>query len=362
MKKTLIKNLIAVALGCFVCTLGLFGAESFLRYRYGRAFPEQAQQYHILDYSFNPRILFHSAIFRRSLLPSPTAPSPRIFCLGGSTTNGCNMPFWWSFPFLLQRIYDSHTMPASVYNFGISGIGSVTTNSFIHNILPAYKPDCVIIHDGYNDIPIVVKKHPNNTYSYIKPNYEKPYDPYIKNPILRYLVSWVKVNLRATYRFIVTSLQSRYKASDLFLGFDYKRYRLFEGGEQDIFQENDKRYEIFLRKEFDSIDYCLKNNITVVIILEPYIIPHHFYPAYGTGFRDENAAEIMAQCHKIQQDRFAQALYARYQDRKGLLILDMRTFSLQFYKELFYDECHLNGKGNFILATILFQTLNPTVK
>lgn len=344
-------NLAALGFGLVLLIAILLIIETGLRYKYddGRKF----------YYTFRADILNHADLFKRSPLPRSTDPQPRIFCLGGSTTNGCNMPAEYSYPNLLQMIFVRENKLASAYNFGISGVNSVTTNYFIKNILPKYDPACVVIHDGYNDLPIVIKKLGEDKYSYITPDYHKPFNPYIANPVMRYISSFIKFNLRATRRFVVTFVKNRLnKGGDLFLGFDYTKYKRQEGSMNDILQENKKRMEIMVKTEMDSINYCLKHGIKVIVILEPYIKPMHWDSRFGTGFRDENVGYILSECHKIQQSVYALALYARFRDNPNVAVLDMREIFKDKYPELFYDECHLNGKGNAVKAKFVFDAVD----
>ena len=115
--------------------------------------------------------------------------------------------------------------------------------------------------------------------------------------------------------------------------------------------------ELFIKSEIDSIEYCLKNNIKVIIILEPHIKPFHYTPPFETGFRDENVGPILSDCHKIQQQQYAIELAKRYLGNKNVVVIDMREFFRDSYKELFYDECHLNGKGNTVKAAIVYGVL-----
>jgi len=340
-------NLAAALFGISLLIITALILETVLRFVYddGRKF----------YYTFNPRILDHANLFKRSPLPSPIDPEPRIFCLGGSTTNGCNMPIPLSYPNLLMTIIKQNNAPGSAYNFGISGVNSVTTNYFIKNVLPQYRPNCVVIHDGYNDLPIVIKKLGEDEYSYITPDYTKPYNPHIRNPVLRYIMDFIKFNFRSIRRFTVTFVKDTLKkGGDLFLGFDYKQFKQKKGRVKDILEENKKRMEIMIKTELDSVEYCLKNGIKVIIILEPYIKPYHYTPPFGTGFRDENVGPILSECHKIQQSYYLIALASKYRNNPNVKILDMREIFKDKYGELFYDECHLNGKGNAIKAQFVY--------
>ena len=350
-QKTIVYNIAALAIGLFITLLLILLIETGLRIYYKGP--------GIFFYSLRPELVNHVEMFRRSPVPHKTDPAPRVFCLGGSTTNGCNMPIPFSYPNLLQNIFDYNKRPGTAYNFGISGVNSVTTNYFIKNILPKYDPSCVVIHDGYNDLPIVIKQLDDDLYSYIKPDYHVPYNPHIKNPVARYIISSVKFNLRSIRRFVVTFVKERlHRGGDLFLGFDYKRYKLYEGDSRDIYAENEKRMKIMIETELDSIDYCISNGIKVIVILEPYIKPLHFEPRWGSGFRDKNVGEILSECHKKQQTLFLMALAQKYRGQSGLVVLDLREFFAGKYDQLFYDECHLNGEGNYIKAQLVYSAVN----
>jgi len=350
LSKSLIGNLIAFLFGLAILVISLLLIETFFRFKYKDPAP--------FYYNFNAKLLNHAALFKRSLDPDPSDPYPRVFCLGGSTTNGCNMPIRKSYPNLLDAFFKATNTSGTAYNFGISGVNSVTTNFFIKNILPGYDPSCVVMHDGYNDLPIVIEKIGEDKYTYITPDYTKPYNPYIKNPIIRYLFSFIKFNLRSIRRFVITFVKKGLKkGGDLFLGFDYKQHTLHEGTSKDILAENKKRLPIMLKAEINSIDYCLKHGIKVIIILEPHIKPMHFVPPFGSGFRDKNVGAILSDCHKLQQAVYAKALITRYKNVDNIIILDMRDIFKDRYPELFYDECHLNGKGNGIKAQYVYAVL-----
>ncbi len=345
--KNILYNLAALVLGIFVVAVLIVSFEVWLRFHY-------RMEKNFL-FSVNPDYLNHFAIFSRSLLPDKRDSAPRVFCVGGSTTNGCNMPIPFSYPNLIQSIYEDKHKPGTVYNFGVSGVGSVTTNFFVKHIIPRYDPQCVVIHDGYNDLPIVISKLGDDRYSYITPDYLNTFNPYIPNPVLRYCSSFIRFNFRATRRFVLTRILP--VRNDVFLGYDYKKYPLHEGTKEQILAENNKRLKIMLKKEIDTIDYCLQNGIKVIVILEPHIRPLHFSPPFTSSMRDPQVGFILSECHQAQQALFAFALSQKYGDNKNVIILDMREIFKDRYKDLFYDECHLNGAGNAVKAEIVYNYL-----
>lgn len=343
--------ILSILFGIFISVIAIFTLETALRIKHG--------QPHIFAYIFMPKQLYHMAIFKRSRLPSLKDEQPRIFCIGGSVTHGNKMPPKESFPELLQTVLKSNNRPGTVYNFGVSGASSVATNCFVKKIISQYSPQCIIIHDGYNDIPIVLKKISDDRYFFISPAYTKPYNPYIENGILRYIGSFIDVNLYMTKSFILSRLMRIMgtKKSDLYLGFDYSKFKILEGDSERIFAENQKRIKVMFEKESDAIDYCLNNNIKVVVILEPMMKPLH-NPLNTKGLRDTNTGFILSKCHMSQQEAFSNLLNKKYKDNRNVKIIDMRTIFLDRYKELYYDECHFYGKGNLEKANLIYKAIS----
>lgn len=344
-KKSVIFGIVTALAAIFVLVVMLFGIETALRFKY------KAPQKFL--YSLNPRVVIGFTTFQRSKPPESRDLQPRIFCIGGSTTHGSFMPWYYSYPSLLQSLIDYNQKTATVYNFGVSGVSAVATNFIIKNILPRYQPKCVVIHDGYNDLPIVVRKKSEDAYLCIFPDYEHPYNPYVGNPVVRYMLALVKFNFEGIRRFVL----SQVVPADLFLGYDYKKYKLQEVTPKRVFEENEKRLGIMLEKETDSIDYCLTQGIKVVVILEPYIKPLYFTTPPGTGFRDASVGEILLECHKLQQTAYLNVLVSKYRNNPNVAIVDMREVFKDKYEELFYDECHLNGAGNAVKAQIIYSFL-----
>ena len=293
-----------------------------------------------------------------SLLQNQSDPSPRIFCVGGSTTHGCATPLEGSFPGLLKSLLDYNQKKASVYNCGVSGVNSVATNFFVKNILSRYNPQCIIIHDGYNDLPIAITKTGEDEYLYITPDYQKPYNPYINNPLARYCSSFIKINFPMTRQFLLETMKkTMHNQKDLFLGFDSTKYPRMKGPGIKVAQENSLRIKIMVEKEIDTIDYCLAHHIKVIVILEPRIYSFHFIPPFTSGFRDQNVAPLLAECHKVQQAIYSQLIRQRYAGNNNVAVVDMSRVFDDSYSWLFYDECHLTTPGNAIKAQLLYNAL-----
>jgi len=343
---------ICTLVSLFLTLFLVFCVETFLRFKY--------QSVYKFGYTLNADDgMFgnNTAVFRRTPPPGPKNPRPWVFCFGGSTTHGSLMPFQYSYPFLMQGVSHEHDRQIWVYNFGVVGVASATTNSFIKWLIPRYRPECVIIHNGYNDLPVLLRKLGPDRYAYIQPDYKRPWNPIPSNPVLRYLVGVSRYNLRAIIARLGVFLQDHVtEGEDLFLGFDYYHYKksVKAGSLKDVLGENDKRTQVLIDSQIDTINFCLKQGVKVIVVLEPRIIPMYHAKGFKSGFRDENVGEALAECHNIQQERYGKELVSRFGENPNVRILDMRDAFTEKYQELFYDECHANPSGNLVKAIYLY--------
>ena len=113
----------------------------------------------------------------------------RIIAVGGSTTLGAGVTDENTWPRILEKKLQSisESKNIEVINAGISAITSFNENKLIKEKLIRYKPDLIIIYDGYNDVacnmPVhITKDHIESKESKIKlcgvyspDNYEKIY-------------------------------------------------------------------------------------------------------------------------------------------------------------------------------------------
>ncbi len=354
-KKT-VKIASGILISFFLTLFLVFCIETFLRFKY-----KAVDKFGYTLNAENGYFGNNASVFRRTPPPEAKNPRPWVFCFGGSTTHGSLMPFQYSYPFLIQGVSHEHDRQIWVFNMGVVGVASPATNSFIHWLVPQYRPDCVIIHDGYNDLPVLLRKLGPDRYAYIRPDYRRPWNPIPANPLLRYLVGISRYNLRAIIARMDVFMQDNVtKGEDLFLGFDYYHYKnsVKSGSFDDILVENEKRIKIFLESEFDSIDFCLKNGVKVIVVIEPKIIPMYHAKEFKSGFRDENVGEALRKCHDIQQERYARELAQRYGENPNVRIVDMRDLFTEKYQDLFYDECHANPSGNLVKAMYLYAAFD----
>ena len=281
-------------------------------------------------------------VFQRGGTPSAADPAPRVFTLGGSTTHGMSVPPSESYPHYIQAALGK----GSVYNYGVVGISSSSTNAFVKTVLPKHQPQVVVLHDGYNDLPIILKKA-DGKYQYMETGDTKPYNPYAGGAP----ISFFRYNFWSTRNRLVDNLALARgffaHEGDVFLGYDYSKMAIKTGTEEDIYRENEIRMKQFIASELDTLKYALENNIKTVFVMEPNIIPN--WAPRTTGFRDISTGDIQRRNHLIQQAALLKALEPHRQN-PNLRIVDLRERLEKDYKIYYYDECHLLAPGNRIVG------------
>ena len=88
----------------------------------------------------------------------------RIFAVGGSTTFGNGVYDEETYPYMLQKKFDSLDLGINieVINTGFGGAWSKTEIDLIKNKLLGYDPDLIIVYDGWNDVQNEVHNKNNN--------------------------------------------------------------------------------------------------------------------------------------------------------------------------------------------------------
>ncbi|MCU0665483.1 MAG: hypothetical protein MUF05_00035 [Candidatus Omnitrophica bacterium] len=341
--KRWLHNFIAFFVSLSICIAIVWFAEMRLESKYGFVLAPTR--------TVSPSIVSFTGLFTHSHPPKKSDPRPWIICVGGSTTHG-GYAAEESFPYILGELFSHNyqtSNSASVYNCGVSGVSSIATNFFIKKILFVYKPECIILHDGYNDLPIITKKISENKYSYETFDYSNSngsyVNPYIRNPVVRYFAYMVKINLPGIYTYILRNINKG------------KPIPVAYGTDADIMEENQKRLKVMLGAEIDTIDQCLSKNIKVIVIIEPHMRPSFYLPEFGSAFKDVNAGSILDKCHRLQQAEFLSVLNQRYLGNNNVLILDLRRIFDDDYQKFHVDQIHLNARGNMILANILYKYL-----
>ncbi len=334
------------ALSLVLAVTVLAAAEIHLR-RYYRVPPPY-------NFVFSPREVMIKGFFRRSRVPRANDPSPRIFCIGGSSTHGHLVASRASYPALLQVLLDEGGVPATVYNFGIPGASSYGSSSVIRNIIPRFKPDFVVIHDGYNDLPAVTRKLGDDLYGFFRFDYRTGFDPYIRNPLMEYVVSFIRYNFCG---FRTLFFARRNGDGGLASGIYQLNLKELKGSSEEILRENQLRAYEFVLNEFAAIQYCLDHKIKVIVVLEPRIRPNFHDPYWHTAFADERIGELLRSCHEKQQEFFYQCLKEKFPRNLDFQILDLRQTFRENPENYMYDECHLNATGNGVVAMDLMRLI-----
>jgi len=292
--------------------------------------------------------------FPRARIPSGNEVSPLIFTLGGSTTYGWGVSPEQVYPAQIEKfLREKDKNFGTVINFGVVGISSQTTNEFIKNTLSKYNPSIYVIHDGYNDLPLILKKEGSDSYEYIPIN-----DSHAFNPVMNPIASFFRYNFWSTRNRLfdnIAFIRDLFaNQGNIFLGHDYTKLKVQKGNSQDIEKENQFRTNQLISNEIDTIRFALKNNQKVILVLQPEIFPN-WAPTH-TGFRDITTGEIQKKNHDSQQRQLLEAL-KEFSDNPNIQVVDLRKILSPNYREYYVDESHLNGAGNTIVGQEIAKTV-----
>jgi lysophospholipase L1-like esterase len=190
--QTLVK---LVAFNTFCILILLFGAELYCRWKAFHTWHYPQMQYAydpLLKYKYNPNHPQTLGGFKGGPIAlEKKLGTLRLFCLGGSTTAGYELPFHEAWPYRLQFYLTERykTQPVEVINAAVDGYGSKHIILQILNILPAYHPDYLIIHTGWNGLGIL-----SDSLAWTPPNVFAPqdnrierFDKYLQNHCYLYL-------------------------------------------------------------------------------------------------------------------------------------------------------------------------------
>jgi uncharacterized protein YjbI with pentapeptide repeats len=87
----------------------------------------------------------------------------RIFVVGGSTTFGSGIRDNETAPYFLQKMFDENktNFKVQVINAGIGSAFSQDETEMVKQRLISYKPDLILVYDGYNDFLSEINLNPN---------------------------------------------------------------------------------------------------------------------------------------------------------------------------------------------------------
>ena len=129
-------------------------------------------------------------------LDSPKPPGEiRVFCLGGSTTYGAEVPNRWTYPQQLDDLF--HDPSVKVINAGVGGYRSTHLLHYYKKYIRPLQPDVITIYCGWND-------YEDFLYAFWKPKAPQAHclisqlDEYIDSPIKNIIVG--RLLLRTYYK------------------------------------------------------------------------------------------------------------------------------------------------------------------
>lgn len=73
----------------------------------------------------------------------------RVFCLGGSTTFGAEVPNRWTYPQVVNDKFDDASI--KVINAGVGGFRSINLVKLYEEVIRDLEPDFITIYSGWND-------------------------------------------------------------------------------------------------------------------------------------------------------------------------------------------------------------------
>lgn len=270
----------------------------------------------------------------------------RIFCLGGSTTFGAEVPNKWTYPQQLNDLINDDQV--KVINAGVGGYRSIHLLRFYEKVIRPLEPDIITIYCGWND-------YEDFLYSYWKPG-----DPYghclvaqfeDATSTLRYLVIG-KLLLRAYYR--ITNF-NRAKASTV----DISKW--CKGASSPIWiEEHRKNLQALIEDAF--ADKCLP----VLIIFPSPQFAGATMAVKNFADQDLNMAG--------RWDAFVLALEAIRRnlhllaEKNGVPLIDANApferlngdYRAKF--QLFVDRMHLTKEGNTLIAQAMYPKIKQAVE
>jgi len=292
-----------------------------------------------------------------SCLTSKTGNEFRIFCFGGSTTYGSgskkrNLQIEdnETYPYFLEQAakerFSGSGRDVSVFNLGMTGASSGVMRSRLQEFLK-FIPDLVIIHSGYNDLPLITDVQ-EDRYTYIKPDLSVPEN-------FQWLVDFYRNNKKKSF----LSNRKRFSQSDniikedIFLGFNISQEKgRFSGDENEVEQEFWRRFDVYKDNILEIIRHCLENNIKVVFALQPRIIPNHW--VCRTSFREPKSAEIQKRFHNMQRTEIRKYLL-EFHGHEDFCIIDLAEIFNGRERSYYIDEAHLGAEGNKMVAQALLS-------
>jgi lysophospholipase L1-like esterase len=282
-------------------------------------------------------------------LDSPKPPGEiRVFCLGGSTTYGAEVPNRWTYPQQLDDLF--HDPSVKVINAGVGGYRSIHLLNYYKKYIRPLQPDVVTIYCGWND-------YEDFLYAYWRPKDPQghclisQFDEFIDSPIKKTIVGRL---LRRAYYKIMNYNRKESVAK-------WQLSKFFAEADSPVWQAE---YSSNLQA---LIDEARKDGCIPVLILFPS-------PEFPGASKEAKEYANLDVGMAGRWDAFVIALQAIRKNLHTLArdnhvpLIDVNQAFDQFnqdYKakfKLFVDRMHLTQEGNTLIATTMYPEMKVLVK
>lgn len=258
----------------------------------------------------------------------------RIFVVGGSAAFG-----WGStsddttIAAYLQKDFESthHNFKVQVINAGIGGALSLTEVEYVKNKLLDYKPDLIVIYDGYNDLiesaraanqPIIKESFADK----IIVAYKKFFSFY-KTPVIG--------------QFLLNDIKTRGKSQVISV---------------DDTPTTDQKSLLWSKRWSEICQLGKKQGFDTVITLQPFLGTGNKILSkseHGTLIKTSNPQML------ISYQSYANTLDSLKNDCSN--VGDLRNTFDNTTDPIFYDLVHMGDEGNKIVAQKIFDLIDPIV-
>lgn len=250
----------------------------------------------------------------------------RIFVVGGSTTFGYGVSSnEKTIPGQLGNMFKNNNV--EIINAGIGEATSFEEKYLIENNILQFEPDMIIVYDGGNDVRYEQLELRNYSDNQNKPNFQNY--KFFRTPFVIY-------------------------ENFLRLNSDDSKFISIENDES----INNKISQNWENNMKDICDIGSNNDISVVLFLQPLL---------GTEKPLSNDELKMFNDNKKKFSQNISQLDNLFQSSNNLKlncleIHDLRNIFKNSNESIFFDDVHLNEKGNFIIAEKIYQEIYRIIK
>jgi lysophospholipase L1-like esterase len=290
----------------------------------------------------------HGFRFNRPLDSPKPLGEIRVFCLGGSTTYGAEVPNQWTYPQQLDDLF--HDPSVNVINAGVGGYRSIHLLTYYKKYIRPLQPDIITIYCGWND-------YEDFLYAYWKPKdphghcLRSQFDEYINSPVKNIIVG--RLLWRAYYKIMNYNRSETISAS--------QASRFFTEADSPVWQAEYKGNLQAL------IDEARKDGCIPVLIM----LPSPTFPGAPKEAKDFADADLN------MSGRWEAMVVALQAIRKNLHqlarenqipLIDVNQAFDQYNQDhkakfkLFVDRMHLTKEGNTLIATTMYPEIKALVE